>query len=124
MSDTPQKGDAAPPSAERPAEADAASSKPIIATGSEALSVGDRGVRQQSKPSSPLQVVLGTFAPNRIVSPRTMQLIAIVEIVIALLVWLNSPFKVLPRPLEVLSALRSLIQHGLAADMAVSFGLN
>jgi NitT/TauT family transport system permease protein len=103
---------------------DSPSTKTIIPTGSEALRVGDRGLQQQSKPHNALQVLLGTFAPNRIVSSRTMQLIALVEIAIAFIVWLNPPFKVIPRPGEVFMALRSLFQHGLAADMAVSFGLN
>jgi len=124
MSDTPQKGDASPPSADRTVEPESTKTKAIIPTGSEALRVGDRGVRQQSKPQNALQVVLGTFAPNRIVSSRTMQLIAVVEIAIAFVVWLNPPYKVIPRPGEVLMALRSLFQHGLVADMASSFGLN
>jgi len=117
MPDTPDK-DTAPPD-------DSPRGAPVIATGSEALRVGDRGPRQQSKPHSPLQVLLGVFAPNRVVSAQTMRMIALVEAAIALLVWLNSPFRVLPRPGEVLRALQDLWLHeGLGRDIAVSFGLN
>jgi len=54
-----------------------------------------------------------------------MRMIVLVEIAIAILVWLNSPFKVLPRPGEVLHAFRDLwMTQGLGGDIAVSFGLN
>ena len=66
-----------------------------------------------------------SFCPNRAVSPMTMRLIAVVEIVIALVIWLNSPFKVLPRPDEVLQALKSLwMTEGLGQELMTSFRLN
>ena len=54
-----------------------------------------------------------------------MWAIAGVELAIALLIWLNSPFKVLPRPLEVLDALHSLwMKQGLGPALFSSFALN
>ncbi len=98
---------------------------PVIPTGSEALHVGDRGKRQQTKPSNALQALLGLFGPNRLISPRTMQLLALIEALIALVIWINSPFKVLPRPMEVVGALRELwTTQGLGQDIWVSFALN
>src|SRR5205085_3236660 len=42
-----------------------------------------------------------------------------------LLIWLNSPFKVLPRPMEVLEALRALwMTQGLGQELIVSFRTN
>ncbi len=130
MSDTPEKEDpprppsgphAPIPTIEEPKPKEVA----VIPTGSEALRVGDREARQQSKPHNPLQAALGVFAPNRVVSVQTMRIIALAEIVIALFVWLNSPFRVLPRPGEVFHALQNLWMHeGLGQDIAVSFGLN
>src|SRR5579859_315183 len=80
---------------------------PLIPTGNEALRVGDRGGRHKPV-HTPLQAVAAAFAPNRAVSAATMRGIIVAEVVIALLVWLNSPFKVLPRPGEVIRALQSL----------------
>ena len=129
MSDNPEKGGIRPPSGDNSAPTETTETseqtKTIVPTGSEALRVGDRGPRQQTKSTGALQTFLGVFAPNRLVSGRTMQTIALAEIVIALVVWLNSPFKVLPRPVEVLHALQDLwLTQGLGRDIAVSFGLN
>ncbi len=55
----------------------------------------------------------------------TMRAIILVEIMIALLVWFNSPFKVLPRPDEVLRALQTLwMTEGLGPELWTSFRLN
>jgi NitT/TauT family transport system permease protein len=126
MSDDGEKGDATRPPSDIAEKTDTGSrTAPLIATGGEALSVGDRGPRQQSRPHNALQALLGVFAPNRVVSGTTMRFIALVEVVIALVVWLTSPFKVLPRPDEVLHALSDLwMKQGLGQDLAVSFGLN
>ncbi|MDQ2687687.1 MAG: nitrate ABC transporter permease [Armatimonadota bacterium] len=52
-------------------------------------------------------------------------MIVIVEVAIALLVWMDSPFKVLPRPDEVFHALRTLwAVNGLGQELATSFKLN
>lgn len=68
---------------------------------------------------------LNAFLPNRIVSGATMKLIIIVEALIALAIWFASPFKVLPQPGEVLSALQNQwMTQGLGQELAISFGLN
>ena len=65
------------------------------------------------------------FLPNRLVSRGTMRLIVAVQAVIFLVIWLNSPFKVLPRPGEVLTALRTLwMTQGLGQELITSFTLN
>jgi len=64
------------------------------------------------------------FLPNRTVSPTVMKVIIAFQIVLALLVWWNSPFKVLPRPDEVLAALGSLWKEGLGWDLITSMKLN
>src|SRR5947209_20544443 len=65
------------------------------------------------------------FLPNRVVSCGTMRIIIAGEILLALLVWLNSPFRVLPRPDEVARALQSLwMTQGLGPELWVSFTTN
>src|SRR5687767_8640903 len=44
-----------------------------------------------------LQELGAAFLPNRAISPTTLRVIIAAQIGIALLIWLNSPFKVLPR---------------------------
>ena len=68
---------------------------------------------------------VAAFLPNRAVSPSTLKMIALVQVGIALLIWLNSPFKVLPRPMEVLQSLRLLwLEQGLGPELIASFTLN
>ena len=63
--------------------------------------------------------------PNRVVSRATIQLIAVVWAVLALLVWWRSPFRVLPQPGEVFRALGDLWAHqGLGRELGTSVGLN
>ena len=94
------------------------------ADGSAALAVGDLTPRQRPR-RHPMRPVLDAFLPNRAVSPGTMRVIVLVEIGIALALWIRSPFKVLPRPDEVLHALRSLwMTQGLGQELATSFTLN
>lgn len=65
------------------------------------------------------------FLPNRVVSAGTMRAIALVELALFVLVWWKSPFKVLPRPMELIAALQHLWMHqGLGQELAVSFRLN
>ncbi|MDR3691158.1 MAG: hypothetical protein P4L46_17385 [Fimbriimonas sp.] len=90
------------------------------AHGSDALRVGDLTERKKHRKDP-----YGAFLPNRVVSHNTMRLIVGVELTVALLIWLNSPFKVLPRPMEVLEALGKLWRtQGLATDLMTSFQLN
>ncbi len=63
--------------------------------------------------------------PNRVVSPQVMRVIMAVQAAVLLLLWWTSPFKVLPTPPEVLSALRALwLEQGLGPELMASFRLN
>src|SRR5262245_54951561 len=79
--------------------------KPVIAgaDSNAALAVGDKQPDPRKRSS-----LLDAFIPNRVVSAATLRLIALVEIINALTLWILSPFKVLPRPDEVFNALRNL----------------
>jgi NitT/TauT family transport system permease protein len=69
--------------------------------------------------------LLAAFLPNRVVSRGTMRIVIAAEVLLALLVWLNSPFRVLPRPDEVARALQSLwMTEGLGPELWVSFTTN
>jgi len=92
------------------------------ADGRRALTYGDRPPDPRR---SRLQAMLDVFLPNRAVSGRTMGIIIGVEVFIALTVWLNSPFKVLPRPDEVVGALKTLwLREGLGPELMASFVTN
>ncbi len=94
------------------------------ADGSAALKVGELKEGPAGKPAA-LRSFADVFLPNRAVSPRAMQMIIAFQIIVALVVWLNSPFKVLPRPMEVLNALRELwMTQGLGPELIVSFRTN
>lgn len=65
------------------------------------------------------------FLPNRVVSPSVMWIIVGAQVAVALLIWIRSPFKVLPQPGEVFSALGNLwMTQGLAYELWASFRLN
>ncbi|MGV3617784.1 MAG: ABC transporter permease [Fimbriimonas sp.] len=86
---------------------------------SDALKVGDRGKLQSER------TWLNAILPNRAVSPTVMRIIVAVEVAIFLIVWLNSPFKALPRPDEVFQAFGRLWQsQGLGQELITSFNLN
>ena len=74
---------------------------------------------------SALQAAATAFLPNRAVSRTTMQLIIATQVAIALLIWWNSPFAVLPQPDEVARAFRSLwFKQGLGPELGTSFFMN
>jgi len=90
------------------------------AHGSDALKFGDLTDRKKQH-RDPFAI----FLPNRVVSPATMKLIITVEAAFALLVWLMSPFKILPRPDEVFNALGKLwTKDGLGQELITSFLMN
>ena len=102
-------------------EEKAPADRPLVAgaDGSAALKVGDKGSRRRHGS------FLDAFRPNQIVSPAVMQIILWTEAALALLVWLRSPFKVLPRPDEVWHALGSLwMTQGLGQELMTSVRLN
>lgn len=75
--------------------------------------------------SRPTNSWLGIFRPNRIVSNGVFRTMIVVQVALFLVVWIRSPFQVLPQPGEVLSALRSLwLEQGLGPDLLASFRLN
>jgi len=89
------------------------------ADGNAALNVGDKTARRGGSSA------WNAFLPNRIVSPGPMQIIVWTEIALALLLWIRSPFKVLPRPDETLHALRGLwMTQGLGQELLISVQLN
>ncbi|HLL04266.1 MAG TPA: hypothetical protein VK539_27020 [Myxococcaceae bacterium] len=65
------------------------------------------------------------FAPNRVISPRAMQILIAVQLALTLLFWWTSPMSVLPRPDEVGTALSELwTRQGLGRELISSFILN
>lgn len=69
--------------------------------------------------------VLSAFAPNRTISKMTLRIIVAFQVAIVLLIWINSPFKVLPQPGEVLRAFRGLwFEQGLGRELWTSFSMN
>src|SRR3954466_1779921 len=55
-----------------------------------------------------LHEILAAFAPNRVISKTTVRVIIAFQGAIVLVIWINSPFPVLPQPMEVLRAFRTL----------------
>jgi NitT/TauT family transport system permease protein len=65
------------------------------------------------------------FQPNRVASANTVRLLIAVQAGAALAFWWSTPFEVLPNPVEVLTAIRSLwFEQGLGAELITSFGVN
>lgn len=123
MNDTDPQGAATQP---RTGDGKAGLDNTVVAgaDSSAALRVGDLGSGHKHRTRVGHEIA-GAFLPNRAVSPTTMRLIIVVEVILALLVWLDSPFKVLPRPDEVLHALKTLwMTQGLGQELAISFKLN
>src|SRR5215510_11613364 len=74
---------------------------------------------------SPMRSLAAAFSPNEAVSRTTMYIIVAVQIAIAILIWFDSPFVVLPTPFEVIRALRDLwFQEGLGRELWASFAMN
>jgi len=94
---------------------------PVLVTGAHsgaALQVGDRKARRSDGP-------FALFLPNRRVGKPALLIAALAEAALFLLLWILSPYKVLPQPMEVLSALSNLWAHqGLGQELATSFVLN
>lgn len=101
-------------------------SKTVVVAGvhsSDALRVGDLPPQKQ-KPTV-WSKVADVFLPNRVVSGNTIKLIIAVQVAMFIGLWLNSPFEVLPRPNEVLEALRNLwMKQGLGQELIASFKVN
>ncbi len=94
---------------------------PVLVTGahsSAALQVGDRKPKRSDGP-------FAVFLPNRRASMPILLIVGLVEAALFLLLWILSPYKVLPQPMEVVSSLSDLWAHqGLGRELGVSFALN
>jgi NitT/TauT family transport system permease protein len=65
------------------------------------------------------------FVPNRKISRNTLRILVTAQAAVALLIWINSPFPVLPQPDEVLKAFRTLwFEQGLGRELMTSFSMN
>jgi NitT/TauT family transport system permease protein len=64
------------------------------------------------------------FLPNRSISPTVWKILIIGEAVIAIALWAFMPLQIIPRPDEVIIALRGLWMEGLGRELIVSFLLN
>lgn len=85
---------------------------------SSALHVGDLPPRRRPP-------FLNLFLPNRAIPALGLWIVAAVEAALFLLLWVFSPYKVLPQPGEVLSAVSRLwLTQGLGQELATSFVLN
>lgn len=82
-------------------------------------------VVNESNPRKKISGLVHAFSPNRVLSRTSLQIIIGIQIAAFLLLWIASPFKVLPRPGEVFTALGVLWNRdGLGQELLVSLGLN
>jgi NitT/TauT family transport system permease protein len=68
--------------------------------------------------------ILQVFSPNAVLNKTTARILIAGEAALALLIWIFSPFVLLPKPTEVLNSLGELWQQGLGAELITSFYLN
>lgn len=68
--------------------------------------------------------IRNAFLPNRSVSRSTMLAIVVSQILFFLALWIVGAPKIIPRPLEILSAMGVLWQQGVATELFVSFKTN
>jgi NitT/TauT family transport system permease protein len=72
-----------------------------------------------------LGTISQAFSPNKVISRGALNIIIGIQIAIFVVIWINSPFKVLPRPGEVLTSLNGLwFQQGLGVELLTSIKLN
>jgi NitT/TauT family transport system permease protein len=64
------------------------------------------------------------FTPNRVLSPSALRILIASQICVLAVMWMFSPFVLLPRPTEVLSSFGDLWQQGLPGELITSFFLN
>lgn len=69
--------------------------------------------------------LLGSFAPNRVVSKNVVRIIIVFQLAVLLLVWATSSYALLPKPKGVWDAFVDLWSHeGLGGELITSFLLN
>ncbi len=72
-----------------------------------------------------MKTIVQAFLPNRAISANALRIIIAFQASILILIWINSPFKVLPQPMEVVEAFRNLwLNQGLSRELWTSFTLN
>lgn len=64
------------------------------------------------------------FSPNAVLNRNAVRLLVISQVLVALLLWVFSPFVLLPKPGEVWDAFVDLWQQGLGAELITSLYLN
>jgi NitT/TauT family transport system permease protein len=64
------------------------------------------------------------FSPNAVLSKSAIRTLVLSQVAALAVMWLFSPFVLLPRPMEVADALGELWQQGLGAELVTSFVLN
>jgi NitT/TauT family transport system permease protein len=67
---------------------------------------------------------LNAFRPNEVVSFGAMRIIVFVQVAFFLVLWIQSPFPILPRPGEVFGAIGRMWQGGLGQELLTSLQLN
>lgn len=114
-------GAVAPPA--KPPEAPIIGSKTHVTKGDTAAD--PTFSRKQRTRPNPMRGVLAAFMPNRAISGTALKIIVAIQVAVVLAIWINSPFKVLPRPNEVFAALGELwMKQGLGQELITSMGVN
>jgi NitT/TauT family transport system permease protein len=67
---------------------------------------------------------VAVFSPNTVLNRNAVRILIATQVVIVLLLWVFSPFALLPKPTEVFNALGELWEQGLGAELITSFYLN
>src|ERR1035438_2896583 len=67
---------------------------------------------------------VAVFSPNAVLNKNAVRALIAVQIAVVVVLWIFSPFVLLPKPGEVLSAFRDLWEQGLGAELITSFYLN
>lgn len=76
-------------------------------------------------PQGVMEDLKAAFSPNRVLSRAAFRIVIGVQAALFLLIWINSPFAALPRPVEVLGAFRRLwFDEGLGRELITSFWMN
>ena len=67
---------------------------------------------------------IAVFSPNTVLSKRAVRILIATQVIVLFVLWVFSPFVLLPKPGEVLGAFRELWEQGLGAELITSFYLN
>jgi len=67
---------------------------------------------------------VAVFTPNAVLNKNAVRAMVAFQVAIVVLLWVFSPFVLLPKPGEVLNAFGDLWEQGLGAELITSFYLN